>query len=100
MKKLFVLFLAACLLCGLLAACGEKKKEITAEEAYQVVQAELKETYGEQIAATATSPHVHETTYEGKACYNIFVTVNGMSLQFIVSKTGDVLHTGAGEHSH
>ena len=99
MKKVIALLLAACLLCGLLAACGGKK-EITAEEAYQVVLEDLKETYGEAIADTAESPHIHESTYEGKACYNIFVTVSGMSLQYVISRTGDVLYTGAGEHSH
>lgn len=93
MKKVIALLLTACLLCGLLAACG---KEITAEEAYQVVLDDL----GETLAATAETPHIHEATYEGKPCFNIFVTVNGMSMQYIVSQSGKILHKGPGEHSH
>ena len=99
MKKVIAMVLLACLVCGLVAGCGAKKK-LTAEEAYQVVVKDLKETYGEAIAATVASPHIHEATYEGKPCFNIFVTVNGMSLQYIISQTGDILHAGAGEHSH
>ena len=99
MKKSLCLLLVCSMMILLLAACGGKK-EITAEEAYQVVLEDLKETYGEAIADTAESPHIHESTYEGKACYNIFVTVSGMSLQYVISRTGDVLYTGAGEHSH
>lgn len=93
MKKVIALLLTACLLCGLLAACG---KEITAEEAYQVVLDDL----GETLAATAETPHIHEATYDGKPCFNIFVTVNGMSMQYIVSQSGKILHKGPGEHSH
>lgn len=93
MKKVIALLLTACLLCGMLAACG---KEITAEEAYQVVLDDL----GETLAATAETPHIHEATYEGKPCFNIFVTVNGMSMQYIVSQSGKILHKGPGEHSH
>lgn len=93
MKKWISFLLVACLLCGLLAGCG---KEITAEEAYQIVLDEL----GETLAATAEAPHIHEATYEGKPCYNIFITVNGVSMQYIVSMNGKILHQGAGEHSH
>ena len=93
MKRVIALLLMACLLCGLLAACSKK---ITAEEAYQVVLDEL----GETLAKTAQSPHIHEGTYDGKPCYNIFVTVNGMSMNYIVSQTGKILYQGPGEHSH
>ena len=93
MKKWIALALAACLLCSLLSGCGKK---ITAEEAYQIVLDDL----GETLAATAESPHVHEATYENKPCFNIFVTVNGVSMNYIVSETGKILHKGAGEHSH
>ena len=93
MKRVIALLLMACLLCGLLAGCGKK---VTPEEAYQIVLDDL----GETLAATAESPHIHEATYEGKPCFNIFVTVNGMSMQYIVSENGKILHKGAGEHSH
>lgn len=93
MKKWIALLLMACLLCGMLSACGKK---ITSEEAYQIVLEDL----GETLAATAESPHIHTATYENKPCFNIFVTVNGMSMQYIISETGKILHKGPGEHSH
>lgn len=93
MKKWIALLLLGCLLCGMLSGCGKK---ITAEEAYQIVLEDL----GETLAATAEAPHIHTGTYEDKPCFNIFVTVNGMSLQYIISETGKILHKGPGEHSH
>ena len=93
MKKWIALLLMACLLCSMLAGCGKK---ITAEEAYQIVLEDL----GDILAATAESPHIHEGTFENKPCFNIFVTVNGMSMQYIMSENGKILHKGAGEHSH
>ena len=93
MKKWIALLLMACLLCSMLSGCGKK---ITSEEAYQIVLEDL----GETLAATAEAPHIHTGTYEDKPCFNIFVTVNGMSLQYIISETGKILHKGPGEHSH
>lgn len=93
MKKWIALLLLGCLLCSMLAGCGKK---ITSEEAYQIVLKDL----GEALAATAEAPHIHTATYEDKPCFNIFVTVNGMSLQYIISETGKILHKGPGEHSH
>ena len=92
-KRIVATLLLVAMLVSLLAACG---KEITAEEAYQVVLDDL----GETLAATAETPHIHEATYDGKPCFNIFVTVNGMSMQYIVSQSGKILHKGPGEHSH
>ena len=93
MKKWIAILLLVGTLCGLLAGCG--KEEITAEAAYQVVLEDLG-----VLANQATSPHIHEGTYENKPCYNIYVTVNGLSLQYVVSKTGKILYEGIGEHSH
>jgi len=92
MKKWIALLLLAAILCGMLAGCGKK---ITAEEAYQIVLDDLG-----AAASLAESPHVHEATYEDKPCFNIFVTVDGLSLQYIVSEGGKILHKGPGEHSH
>lgn len=100
MKKWFALLLSACLLCGMLAACQGKKVEITQDEAIQKVLKDIEETYGEEIAATVGQPHIHLGTYEGKPCFNIYITVSNMSLQYVISMTGDILHAGAGEHSH
>lgn len=92
MKKWITILLLAALLCGMLAGCGKK---ITAEEAWQIVLDDLG-----AAASLAESPHVHEATYENKPCFNIFVEVNGLSLQYIVSENGKILHKGPGEHSH
>ena len=92
MKKWIALLLLAAILCGMLAGCGKK---ITADEAYQIVLEDLG-----AAASLAESPHVHEATYEDKPCFNIFVTVDGMTLQYIISESGKILHKGPGEHSH
>lgn len=92
MKKWIAILLLACIVCSLLAGCGKK---ITAEEAYQIVLEDMG-----VLAETAEDPHIHESTYQGKPCFNIFVTANGTSLQYIVSQTGKILYKGLGEHSH
>lgn len=92
MKKWIAMLLLAALLCSVLAGC---KAKITEDEAYQIVLDDLGAS-----AALAETPHIHTGTYENKPCYNIFVTVNGISLNYIVSETGKILYKGAGEHSH
>ena len=92
-KKWIAIFLLVGILCGMLAGC---KKNITADEAYQIV---LKDTG--VLAENAEAPHIHEGTYEDKPCYNIFISANGQSLQYAVSTTGKILYKGIGEaHSH
>ena len=93
MKKWIAFLLLACMLCSMLSACGKK---ITSEEAYKIVLEDL----GETLAATAEDPHIHAAPYENKPCFNIFVTVNGVSMNYIVSQNGKILYKGAGEHSH
>ncbi len=92
MKKWIAFLLLACIACSLLAGCGAK---ITAEEAYQIVLNDLGD-----LAEQAENPHIHTATYQNKPCFNIFVTVNGMSLNYVISETGSILHKGPGEHSH
>ena len=92
MKKWIAILLLIGIVGGLLAGC---KKNITAEEAYQIVLEDMG-----VLAESAESPHIHEGTYEDKPCFNIFVTANGQSLQYIVSLTGKILYKGLGEHSH
>lgn len=92
MKKWIALLLMACLLCSMLAGCGKK---ITSDEAYQIVLKDLGES-----AANAEDPHIHTATYDNKPCFNIYVTVSGVSLNYVISETGDILHKGIGEHSH
>ncbi len=92
MKKWIAAVLLMATLCGLLAGC---KAKITGEQAYQVVLEDLG-----TMAEYAANPHIHTGTYENKPCFDIYVTVNGLSLQYIVSQTGKILHKGPGEHSH
>ena len=94
MKKWIAIFLLVGILCGMLAGC---KKNITADEAYQIVLKDMG-----VLAENAEAPHIHEGTYEDKPCYNIFITVgNGETLQYVVSTTGKILYKGIGEaHSH
>ncbi|MBO5868527.1 MAG: hypothetical protein J6Q54_06450 [Oscillospiraceae bacterium] len=91
-RRMTALLLMICLLGLMLCACG---KTLTAEEAYQVVLDDL----GDR-AEEAQEPHIHESTYKKKACYNIFVTVGDESLVYVVSTKGEILHKGIGAHSH
>ena len=93
LKKTVVLLLIVCLMGTLLCACGGKK--ITAQEAYQIVLDDLG-----AAASKASAPHIHEGTYQGKACFNIFITVDGLDLAYVISDTGAILQKGPGGHSH
>ena len=68
---------------------------ITSDEALEIVLEDLGITEAE-----VGTPHIHEGTFENKPCYNIYVTVNGESLSYVVSTTGEILNKGKGEHSH
>lgn len=94
MKKWIALFLVACLLCGVLSGCGKK---IAQEEAYAIVLEDLEKN----TSAAVDSVHVHEGTYGDTPCFNVYVTVSGVSLHYAVSMTGKILYKGTGEaHSH
>ena len=93
LKKLVSALVLVCMVCCLLAACGSKN--ITAEEAWKVVQKDLGE-----FADKAETPHIHNGTYDNQECFNIFVTVAGESLVYVVSATGEILHKGVGSHNH
>ena len=91
-KKLISALVLVCMICCLLAACS---KSITADEAWKIVQEDLGD-----IAAQAKTPHIHEGTFDNQACFNIFVTVAGESLVYVVSVNGEILHKGLSDHSH
>lgn len=92
-KKWIAVLLLLCMVCGMLSGCKEK---ITAQEAVAVVLSDL----GEGVTPDS-NPHVHEGTYDGKNCFNVFITVEGMSLVYVVSDTGKILTKGPGAaHSH
>ena len=68
---------------------------ITSDEALEIVLNDLGTTESQ-----VGTPHIHEGTYENQPCYNIYVTVNGEDLSYVVSVTGEILHKGEGSHSH
>ena len=94
MKRLISLVLTVCMVCCLFGACAAKP-DITSQEAYQVVLDML----GDK-AETAKNPHIHSGEYRSIPCYNIYVTVDGVSMVYIVSKTGDILHSAQESHRH
>jgi len=90
-KKCIALLLLVCILGCMVSGC---KNKITAEEAAQIVLTEL------GTVKPDGAPHVHPSNYNGKSCFNVFVTVAGNSLVYIVSDTGDILAHGPSEHQH
>ena len=91
-KRIIAVVLILCLGCCVFAACG---KVLTTDEVYQVVLDDLgvaKENAG--------SPHIHEGTFNGVQCYNVYVTVEGVQYQYVVSLAGTILSKGTGSHSH
>ena len=89
---IFVVFVIGLVL---LATCQKNDETITSNEAFEIVLEDLGLT-----SQAADSPHIHEGTYEGRPCYNIYVTANGKSLTYVVSTKGEILHKGEGGHSH
>lgn len=92
-KKLIAMLLLICLVSSMFVAC--KAERITQQEAYQIVLEDLG-----ILAENADTPHIHAGTYDGKNCYNIYITVEGYSLIYVISDTGKILTKGPGEHSH
>ena len=49
----------------------------------------------------ASEIHCHVGEQDGVAGYNVYITHNGeQTAYFIHGKTGEILHKGAGSHSH
>ena len=95
-KRTILIFVLICIVCitgVLLLTCG--KESITSDQALQIVLEDLGLNSSESV-----SPHVHEGTYQNQPCYNVYVTVNGESLTYVVSTKGEILHKGEGGHSH
>lgn len=94
MKKWIALLLVVCIVGGVFAGC---KGRISEKEAYQVVLDDL----GEAAAAKAEDPHIHTASYDNQPCYNIYVTVDGVSWNYVISKTGEIIFKTIGsEHAH
>ena len=94
MKRLFAVVLLACMLCIAMCAC-QPKENITEEQAVEVVMEDLG-----VLVSNVSDTHVHESTYNNKPCYNVYVTVGGVPMTYVVSMDGKILHHGTGGHSH
>ncbi len=94
-KRLFAILILVCMVLCLMTACGAEKKTITSAEAWNIVCEDLGSD-----AANAEAPHIHTATRNNQECFNIYVTVDGESLLYVVSYTGEILYKGQGSHSH
>ena len=93
-KRLFTLLILICMVLFTICSC-ESEKKITVDEAFTIMIEDLGEN-----ATGVSAPHIHEGTYEGKDCYNIYITANGESLVYVISTSGEILYKGNGSHSH
>lgn len=95
-KSVIITVIAVCVVCIVgVILIAQNDKTITSDEAYKIVLKDLGVTESQ-----IESPHIHEGTYKNQPCYNIYVTVNGESLTYVVSTKGEILFKGEGSHSH
>lgn len=93
-KRIIALVLVACMALALLAACSSGA--IDTEKAKQIALKDMGITESQ-----ASEVHVHITEHEGVAGYSIYINYNGEQTEYIIhGKTGEILHKGAGSHSH
>lgn len=93
-KRIIAILLVACMAVALLAACGNKA--VSSEEAKRIALKDM------GVTEEQAEVHVHITENEdGIACYSIYITYNGQQTEYLIhGKTGEILHKGAGSHSH
>lgn len=91
-KRITALVLFVTLILTLFSACGSNNV-ITQEKAQQIAleHANVKEK-------DVTDIHIHVIEENGTPCYNIHFTVNGVSMTYNISPTGEVLSAGEGGH--
>ena len=94
-KNTVLILVLVCIACLVGVILLTSNGGISSDEAYEIVLKDLGMT-----AKDLDSPHIHEGTYQNQPCYNIYVTVNGESLTYVVSTEGEILHKGEGSHSH
>lgn len=93
-KRIIAVLLVVCMAAALLAACGSKA--IDTEKAKQIALKDMGITEDQ-----ASAVDVHITEYEGAASYSVYITYNGEQTEYVINgKTGEILHKGAGSHSH
>ena len=95
LKKSIAILAITCIVLFTLCSC-EPETKITDTEAFSIMIEDLGNN-----AEGVSSPHIHEGVYEGKNCYNIYITINGESWVYIISTQGEILYKGvSGWHSH
>ena len=99
-KYLIPLIVAAVVLLGIViavaAGSGEQDGPLTPNEAKKIVLQDL--GIGE---SKADSVHAHTTMENGKACYLIYVTVDGENWEYIVDGfSGEILSKTKNDHGH
>ena len=99
MKRSMVILLLIAMVGGMLMACdpGEEEGGITSDQAVKIAYEDLNVSQ-EDVA----SVHVHEGTYEGELCYNVYINAQYNQKTYVISRiTGKILaiQDGTG-HSH
>ena len=95
-KNTIIILVLVCVVCLVgVILLTHNNGVITSDEAFEIVLDDLGLT-SQQV----DTPHIHEGTYQNQACYNVYVTANGKSLNYVISTDGKILHKGEGEHSH
>ena len=95
-KRVISLLLVAVMAFFLLSACGKNDGPLSAEDAKKVVLKDLgtKESKVDSV-------DVHVSTFDGAACYAVYVSVGGQNWQYIVKGTsGEILQKAETEHAH
>ena len=97
LKKSIAVFLLVAILGGMFVACDDQTKGITGDKAVEIALADLGISSNE-----VDSVHIHEGIHDKQVCYNVYITVDGESLTYVVNKlNGDILDIQEGAaHSH
>ena len=95
-----IALVAAVVLLGIViavaAGSGEQDGPLTPNEAKKIVLQDLGIS-----ESKADSVHAHTTTENGKACYLIYVTVDGENWEYIVDGfSGEILKKAENDHGH
>ena len=97
LKKVIAVFLLVAIFGAMFVACESKNKGITSDEATKIALTDMGISESD-----AESIHVHEGMHDNLLCYNVYITADGVSMTYVVSKLdGSILSFGEGEgHSH
>lgn len=92
-KKIIAILLIVVISCSLFVACGETR-QISASRAQRIALEDM------GIKTSQASVHIHPDHREEGTYFNVYITYNGANTTYVVSNTGEIVHKGAGGHSH